>query len=644
MKPSKNIGTLIVIGFGVSLVFSASPVFYRRAEADVTGTLYDKSSAFSVGPYGDGGSYIPGGDWVLCGLGSDSRVDGGLFELSRAIFCHPTPALAAAGMTLTGPQTTIDSATNGPVEVFCQTPPGYNYGMVGTGIAKWAKNGQLDMMHCTGLTGYGSFLGWTTILSTAPNTDYYCPPDSLMVGFWNSPGKNDSWGEFDCAQILLPSPAIISAIPASPSDNLPAAVNQSSVTTVGTDGNPLAIAMKNNGTLGIWGGQYGGEGVWRFDTQTVLSTSGDCDNTNYTDYYSDNNGGGNLTSIGGDPWMPALYGDITTGGYANPATDPIGSTCTATFLLTSSKYGLQHSGSFGTTPSLIPLQRTVVRTATSHKYYDPCYDTNINDKCVGGWGTDWNVSYNIIPYVPVGDTAPFNVSSLTAPAATGTYTETWNFIGCSPSAITGSEPWQQYSPFPPSSFCQPFTKTITVGSNFPVVTITANGTAGSITIPYNTGATIAWNDTNTSGADTCTVTSGGSPFGTGVSGSQPSGNLTTTTIYAISCSGPGGAGNSPQSVTVNVIQLAVCTVAGNPPPQTVTIVNSGGGTLIWTASADKPWLSVAPASGSLGAGASAPITASFDKTGLNPGAYTGTITVSGNAPSQTIPVTFTITP
>lgn len=89
----------------------------------------------------------------------------------------------------------------------------------------------------------------------------------------------------------------------------------------------------------------------------------------------------------------------------------------------------------------------------------------------------------------------------------------------------------------------------------------------------------------------------------------------------------------------------VCSATGNPPSQTVALTNTGASTLTWTASGDQSWFSVSPTSGSLAAGASANITASANKV-LVPGAgtYTGTITVSGNAPSQTVPVTFTVTP
>lgn len=101
-------------------------------------------------------------------------------------------------------------------------------------------------------------------------------------------------------------------------------------------------------------------------------------------------------------------------------------------------------------------------------------------------------------------------------------------------------------------------------------------------------------------------------------------------------------GLSPQSLTFQA------TAGGpNPPPQTVTISNTGGGTLCWTATDDATWLSLNPTSGALAAGASKNITVSVDITGLTAGTYHATITVSApnatNSP-QTVDVTLVIEP
>ncbi len=86
---------------------------------------------------------------------------------------------------------------------------------------------------------------------------------------------------------------------------------------------------------------------------------------------------------------------------------------------------------------------------------------------------------------------------------------------------------------------------------------------------------------------------------------------------AISITAP-GASNSPQSIPLTLtltssptiglspssLSFAGPTGGPNPAPQTLTITNTGGGTLAWTLSESLAWLSAAPTSGSLTAGAS----------------------------------------
>lgn len=79
-----------------------------------------------------------------------------------------------------------------------------------------------------------------------------------------------------------------------------------------------------------------------------------------------------------------------------------------------------------------------------------------------------------------------------------------------------------------------------------------------------------------------------------------------------------------------------------PSPQVISISNSGGGTLSWTASSNASWLALSSSSGT----APSTITISVNPTGLSPGSYRGTITLTAtgatNSP-QTISVTLTVT-
>ena len=92
------------------------------------------------------------------------------------------------------------------------------------------------------------------------------------------------------------------------------------------------------------------------------------------------------------------------------------------------------------------------------------------------------------------------------------------------------------------------TRTINVYSckDAPTATIKANNSEGSITIPYNSSATLTWNSGN---ADSCYASNAWS--GTkAVSGSQSTGSLTSSRTYTITCEGPGGSASD--SVRVNV--------------------------------------------------------------------------------------------
>ena len=150
---------------------------------------------------------------------------------------------------------------------------------------------------------------------------------------------------------------------------------------------------------------------------------------------------------------------------------------------------------------------------------------------------------------------------------------------------------------------------------------------------------------------------------------SPSGGLTPATLQvSVNTSGLAGgsysgairlvslgAANSTQLINVNLnvivpppvivvspTQMSFAAVSGqpNPPAQALSITNGGFGSIAWSASSNASWLSVA-ASGNTPSS----VNVSVDSAGLNPGTYSGAITISsagvGNSP-QTIPVTFSV--
>jgi hypothetical protein len=119
-----------------------------------------------------------------------------------------------------------------------------------------------------------------------------------------------------------------------------------------------------------------------------------------------------------------------------------------------------------------------------------------------------------------------------------------------------------------------------------------------------------------------------------------------------------GATNTPRTVPVTLtvtsapaptIGVAPSTLTfsatqggANPANQSVSISNTGTGTLNWTASDNASWLTLSPGSGN----GNGTVTASPNITGLTAGTYNATITVSGTGAtnSPTIPVTLTVNP
>ncbi len=108
----------------------------------------------------------------------------------------------------------------------------------------------------------------------------------------------------------------------------------------------------------------------------------------------------------------------------------------------------------------------------------------------------------------------------------------------------------------------------------------------------------------------------------------------------------GGEGGSPTPIiAVNPTSLSfIATLGGsNPAPQTITITNSGGETLAWTAAEqpDQPWMSLSNTSG----GSGDKVTVSVTSAGLSVGTYQGTVRISDPSASNNpvdVPVTLTV--
>jgi hypothetical protein len=95
-------------------------------------------------------------------------------------------------------------------------------------------------------------------------------------------------------------------------------------------------------------------------------------------------------------------------------------------------------------------------------------------------------------------------------------------------------------------------------------------------------------------------------------------------------------GASPASLSFTAQQGS-----GNPANQTLSLNNTGGGTLTWTATDNATWLTLSPASGT----GNGTVTVAVATGSLTAGTYNGIMTLSATGASNvSLPVTFTVTP
>lgn len=95
-------------------------------------------------------------------------------------------------------------------------------------------------------------------------------------------------------------------------------------------------------------------------------------------------------------------------------------------------------------------------------------------------------------------------------------------------------------------------------------------------------------------------------------------------------------------IRVNPTSLSFTAVQGgiNPPTQTFTVTNAGGGTLRWSIRNNRSWIAHSPLDGS----GNVTVTVGVVTTGLAAGTYTGHISVAADGASTVlVPITLTIT-
>jgi hypothetical protein len=171
----------------------------------------------------------------------------------------------------------------------------------------------------------------------------------------------------------------------------------------------------------------------------------------------------------------------------------------------------------------------------------------------------------------------------------------------------------------------------------------SNGGSGTVNWTASGNATwLSLSPTSGTAPSTVTVTASTAGLAAGtytaaITVSAPGASTQTASVtLTVTAAGTPVITLSPTSFTFTGVQAGP-----NPANQSLSISNTGGGTLTWSATDNATWLSVSPASGT----APSTATVSVSTAGLAAGTYSGTITVSGGSgvTSKTAAVTLTVT-
>ena len=190
-----------------------------------------------------------------------------------------------------------------------------------------------------------------------------------------------------------------------------------------------------------------------------------------------------------------------------------------------------------------------------------------------------------------------------------------------------------------------FSFTATQGSGNPANQTLSISNTGGGTLAWSASDNVSWLTATPAsgtgnGSVTLSIATGSLTAGTysgmiTLSATGATGVTVPVTFTVTAAPVPPAIGASPTSFSFTATQGS-----GNPANQTLSISNTGGGTLAWSASDNVSWLTATPASGT-GNGS---VTLSIATGSLTAGTYSGMITLSATgATGVTVPVTFTVT-
>ena len=189
-----------------------------------------------------------------------------------------------------------------------------------------------------------------------------------------------------------------------------------------------------------------------------------------------------------------------------------------------------------------------------------------------------------------------------------------------------------------------FSFAATQGGANPATQILSISNTGGGSFSWSVGKNATWLALSSvsgtgNGAVTLTVTTGSLTVGSysgSVTVNAPGASSVTVpvTLTVATVPIPPAVGASPTNLSF------VATQGGNPAPQTLSISNTGGGSLTWSAGDNVDWLALSPATGS-GNGV---VTATVATGAKTAGTYNANITLNAIGTSPvTVPVTLTVT-
>ncbi len=242
----------------------------------------------------------------------------------------------------------------------------------------------------------------------------------------------------------------------------------------------------------------------------------------------------------------------------------------------------------------------------------------------------------------------------TGPLTVGTYTDTITVSATDavPVAIPVTFTVTA-APVPPAIGASPLSVSLTAQQN------SSTAVTQSVNISNTGGGTLTWTASETAPWLSVSPASG---TGTGtITVSATAGSLSPGTLSAsVNLSAPGAASKtipvsftvtaapvpSAISITPSSLSFTATQSAANPATQTLSLKNSGGGTLTWSITDNQNWVTVGTTTGTTTTETdSVPI--SINTSGLQANTYTASITVTATGASntpQTIPVTLTVNP